>query len=215
MESIITLQTKISKVFEARKLNAKLREMLLQRLQTIKAEIYVHTHQKEKKIPFNRQDVDLYGMSPSEYSKLAQLFWGKFHIQGEVELDAESIKPIQLTANQKLLLFLHQSKSSRQKALVLSTPVFNPTISDIQSQIAIPIRVRPYSIHDIIRFYIFFKIFGPNFPINSIYPHISSRTMRTVVKSIENDIKKIPSLNSIELTPDDLQEYITNILNHL
>ena len=212
MENLLSLQIRLQKIDDARRLNAKMREILKKKLQIIDSQIYVQTTPKNKLEQFYYEVPKLWGFTNFEYTKLSQIFWGRTYKKDDEKITYPKSLKKPISMKDKRLLFINQYRSSRQKALLLTTNDNLPIIFSKQQPILPPIRIKPYSIHDVIRFYIFTKIYGKNFPISTLYPPISASVMKTLLKSIMNDDKEIPTLESIGIDPEMIQNYLSTTL---
>ena len=215
MDEILELKNKLQKISEARKMNAKLQEFLKRRQQKIEAEIYtLQGQQKSDYSIANTSNPTIWGISAKEYSRLVQIFWGKFHNQSNEEQTVSEKKGYRkFLRNEKRIIFLNQFRTARQKSILLENDTY--LLTDYRYVIESPIQMRPYGIHDMVRYYVFTKIYGPSYPIQQIYPHISAKAMRRLISSLSRKTtnKEIPNMLLSEI--DKIQEYINDTLNNL
>ncbi|OHT10317.1 hypothetical protein TRFO_20444 [Tritrichomonas foetus] len=213
MEEIVALKEKLQKIAEARKINAQIRQVYKKKLQKIDAEIFLLTQQNKEEINTSYYTMPkIWGMKNEEYSRLTQLFWGKFHHQTDEQIESDKKGYIKFPTDEKRMLYLNQFRSTRQRATLIKQEGFFPLFSEFAHVLSPPIHIKPHSIHDIVRFYIFTQTFGISFPIHQIYPHISSKTMRNAIKIILKDHKDPQSLESYGVDCEKLQDDISTVL---
>lgn len=215
MDEIIALQEKLKKIAEARRLNAKIRESLKRRLQIVDAQIYSKTVSKDSLEPFYYEAPKLWGLNYFEYSKLSQLFWGRTRKNAEDHVNYNKSYKTYLTMNDKKALYLNQYRSSKQKALMITKENCSLVVFSKQHPILAPIRLKPYSVHDVIRYYIFSKLYGQTFSISSVYPNISGIVMKRLVKNLMHGRKNAPELDSLGIDREEMQNYITSVIMSL
>lgn len=213
-DDLFALQEKLHKIAEARRMNAKMREILKKRLLIIESKIFTITAKKNKLESFYHDNPKMWGFSYHEYSKLSQIFWGRTQKTAEDHVLYNKTLKTQFSMSDKRMLFINQNRSPRQQALLIKKENKFPVFFTKQLPILPPIRFKPYSIHDIIRYYIFTKLFGVYFPINSIYPHIVSMAMKSRIKELKS-MKDTPKLESIGIDTEELKNYISNVLMNL
>ncbi|KAK8893193.1 hypothetical protein M9Y10_021609 [Tritrichomonas musculus] len=117
--------------------------------------------------------------------------------------------------NDKKALYLNQYRSSKQKALMITKENCSLVVFSKQHPILAPIRLKPYSVHDVIRYYIFSKLYGQTFAISSVYPNISGIVMKRLVKNLMHGRKNAPELDSLGIDRDEMQNYITSVIMSL
>lgn len=214
LEDLARLQERLTKICEARRKNAKLREILKKRLLIIESKIFIQTSTKNKLESFYYDIPKVWGFSYTEYTKLSQLFWGRNLKKPEDHASYNKTFTVKLTMNDKRILFLNQHRSSRQESLLITKDDKYPVVFSRQLPVLPPISIKQYSIHDVIRYYVFIKIFGNKFPINSIYPHISTSIMKSRLKELKS-AKNTPELESLGINSGELQSFISCVLINL
>lgn len=214
LEDLACLQKKLEKINEARRLNAKMREKLKQKLNIIESKIFSQSAPKDKLEPFYYESPRLWGLSYAEYTKLSHLFWGRIYKVPEERVLYNKSYKILFSMNDKRLLFLNQHRSPKQESLLIAKDDKCPVVFSKQLPIMPPIKYRPYSIHDVIRYYVFSKLFGKAFPISLIYPHISLASMKLRLKELKN-AENMPKLEELDINPEEIQNYISSVLTSL
>jgi hypothetical protein len=215
MESLETLADQLSRISQARKLNALLRAKLHHRLSVIDAEIYLRDHP----LSANPSSVfydqpSIHGISDSEQQNLIQLFWGKKNIDRVEDHDpprSSSDLPISAVAQRKL--FLNSTRDARQRWLATSGGRHKVLLGRLN----LLVHDNHFMLIDAVRYFMMIHIFRESISLPTIYPNMNFAKMRLFLTRV-SDPQKVASEHALAdfgVDVDEMQNRISSVLRQL
>jgi hypothetical protein len=184
MADLQGLADRLTRVSEARKLNASLRSMLHNRLSVIDAQLYVLMQTKSNPAPLmNYGQPQTHGLSDSERQRLVQIFWGKAADAGDSPRRYASASETLVSAVTQRASLLNAGRNARQRCLAVSGGRDRVAIARAR----VCVWDARFILIDAARYFIVGRVFADAVSMQAVLPWINGRRMREFIGKIAKE----------------------------